>query len=133
MELIMKTPKKINDANLRSHRLHKAERNQKARENHLRIRKIVVEHYGGLCACCGETIFQFLCIDHINGGGGAHRKEIGTSTSYWYWLINNNFPSGYRILCNNCNQATTYGRKCPHEELRELAITPTPNIEERTV
>ena len=33
-------------------------------------------HYGGECACCGEKRTEFLAIDHINGGGIKHRKEI---------------------------------------------------------
>lgn len=29
------------------------------------------------CACCGDGHIEFLTIDHINGDGNKHRKEIG--------------------------------------------------------
>ena len=27
----------------------------------------IIEAYGGKCECCGESIFEFLTIDHRNG------------------------------------------------------------------
>src|SRR5688572_6031846 len=37
--------------------------------------------YGGaVCKCCGETRTEFLSIDHVQGGGGKHRKEIKTTS-----------------------------------------------------
>jgi hypothetical protein len=65
---------------------------------------IVIENYGGKCNCCGTTVLEFLTIDHINGGGRAHRKTI--SGHIYRWLINNNFPKDdYQLLCMNCNSA----------------------------
>jgi hypothetical protein len=55
------------------------------------------------CSVCGETHIEFLEIDHINNDGGIHRKEIGGSGYLYHWLINNNFPDGYQVLCRNCN------------------------------
>lgn len=73
--------------------------------------------YGGcICSCCGETKLPFLTIDHINGGGNKHRREIGTDL--YRWLRINNFPPGFRVLCMNCNFATRYGKSCPHEKER---------------
>jgi hypothetical protein len=46
---------------------------------------------------------DMLCIDHINGGGRAHRREIGGHASFYLWLIKNNFPEGYQVLCWNHN------------------------------
>ncbi len=81
----------------------------------------VLTHYcGGLkpfCVCCGESEIKFLCIDHINGGGNKHRREIfGTSRSgnLSIWLFNNKFPEGYQILCHNCNMAKGAYGECPH-------------------
>ena len=77
-------------------------------------REKVIEFYGNVCACCGEENEMFLSIDHINGNGRKHRKEIGSNAIY-RWLIRNKFPDGYRVLCMNCN----WGRErnggiCPH-------------------
>lgn len=75
-----------------------------------------LDHYGNTtCACCGEKRMDFLCIDHINGGGNKHRREIGTNLIRW--LIKNNLPEGpYRVLCHNCNFAIGAYGICPHEK-----------------
>jgi hypothetical protein len=54
------------------------------------------------CLHCGENIFELLTIDHILGGGNKHRKAMGLKNIY-VWLRRNNFPSGYQVLCYNCN------------------------------
>ena len=79
----------------------------------LRQKKIVFNHYNNKCACCGEHHFEFLQVDHINGGGIEHRKII--NTRIYSWLINNNFPEGFRLLCSNCNWARGIYGYCPHE------------------
>jgi len=78
----------------------------------------VFRYYSGenyCCACCGETIYEFLCVDHINGGGGKHRLEIGGG-KIARWLISNNYPEGFRILCHNCNQSLGLYGHCPHNK-----------------
>lgn len=84
-------------------------------------RLMALEHYGGSppsCRCCGETIIEFLSFDHINGGGSKHRKSgIGNMS---YWLVKNNFPIGFQILCHNCNQAKAYYGQCPHKLAKEI-------------
>ena len=46
------------------------------RNKHRKIRKRVIEIYGGKCECCGETRYEFLALDHIYGGGTKHKKEL---------------------------------------------------------
>ena len=79
-----------------------------------------VFHYyspsGPECACCKESHYEFLCIDHINGGGNKQRKKLKISSArFWLWLIREKFPSGYRVLCHNCNFAYWVRGKCPHQ------------------
>lgn len=70
-------------------------------------RLLVLIHYGGnppKCACCGESELDFLTVDHIYGGGSKIRRETKMyGSSFYRWLIENNFPEGYRVLCCNCN------------------------------
>lgn len=73
----------------------------------------VIDHYGGVCACCGEDRKVFLAIDHIGGGGEQEHQKHGWGTQFYRWLIKNNFPDGYRVLCHNCNFAYRMG-ECPH-------------------
>jgi hypothetical protein len=77
-------------------------------------RSRVLEIYGSVCVCCGESRYEFLSFDHINGGGAAHRRAIGKGTRLYLWLKKNGFPSDFRILCHNCNQALGAYGYCPH-------------------
>ncbi len=85
------------------------------RKFHRRRRETVLAHYGGFCKCCGEDTFEFLALDHINGGGEKHRAEVGQGSNMIGWIIQNNFPDGFQVLCHNCNQARGYYGRCPHE------------------
>lgn len=76
--------------------------------------------YGGPspeCGCCSENDSDSLCIDHVNGGGNAHRKQIGrlAGYSFYVWLKKNGYPSGFRVLCLNCNDAMGIFGYCPHQ------------------
>lgn len=85
---------------------------------HINKKTIVIEHYGGKCACCGETEISFLTMDHVNGGGNQHRKEIFNGNKHgniYPWLITNGFPSDFQILCWNCNLSKAFLGQCAHK------------------
>ena len=98
------------------------ENRAKVNANHTQWRKNlrlkVLDHYSKgemACACCGESNTEFLCIDHLHGGGGRHRKEIGLGGyAIYVWLRKNGYPEGFRVLCFNCNYAVIGGKECPH-------------------
>lgn len=82
-----------------------------------RCRDKVFAHYGQRCVCCGETIRAFLVVDHIGGGGHAHREaEAYAAGNIYGWLVKNDFPDLFQILCSNCNHATKDGKPCPHQD-----------------
>ena len=95
--------------------LHKEKRNANAHDWHQYLRAAAIEHYGKACACCGESTYEFLCIDHINGGGNRQRKQLGCSRNFYSWLRRNGYPKGFRTLCHNCNQSIGYNGYCPHQ------------------
>ena len=67
------------------------------------------------CACCGEANPGFLTIDHINGGGNAHRREVGGGNNLLVWLKKQGYPAGFQVLCFNCNAGRYWnGGSCPH-------------------
>ena len=79
--------------------------------------------YGGYkCACCGEIEAMFLSIDHIHNNGNIERKAglySGNGTGFYQWLRKNNFPSGYQVLCMNCQIGKhKNGGVCPHQNFR---------------
>ncbi len=85
------------------------------------IRYEVIAHYGDKCACCGETRKEFLCIDHIHGGGEKHRKKLGITAGarFCSWIKRNKFPKEFQILCWNCNQSKGSFKYCPHEREKQ--------------
>lgn len=86
------------------------------KDSRQRLKLKVFNAYGGAhCSCCGETELAFLSIDHVNGGGVQHLR--GINFNIYDYLKNNNYPSGYRVLCHNCNHGRHInGGVCPHEE-----------------
>jgi hypothetical protein len=65
------------------------------------------------CACCGEGTYEFLAIDHVNGGGSQHRKTVKGHVVRD--ICRNDFPDGYQVLCHNCNMAKGFYGQCPHQ------------------
>lgn len=83
--------------------------------NHRQEREEAIDAYGRICACCGEDRFEFLAIDHIDGGGHAQRKMVGGKMARW--LKRQGFPTDVRIrvLCHNCNLSLGFYGYCPHQ------------------
>lgn len=73
------------------------------------------------CACCEEVTYEFLVIDHIDGGGTQHRKSLGSKYIY-SWLIQQEFPKGFQVLCHNCNSARAFYKECPHTKYKEQLL-----------
>lgn len=78
---------------------------------------LVYRHYGTECKCCGETNELFLSIDHINNDGATDRRVGLSGLRFYRYLINNNFPDTFQILCMNCNWGKRMNEGiCPHED-----------------
>lgn len=93
----------------------------------LSIKMKIIEAYGKKCFCCGETILEFLTIDHINNDGATDRRQNGNKSGgkLYRWLIKNNFPKEeYQLLCYNCNCAKGFFGYCPHNK-PDIIIRPT--------
>ncbi len=67
------------------------------------------------CKCCGENFHvDFLAVDHIAGKKQMDSEpelvKLGYSSklhpdSLQIWIIKNDFPPYFQILCHNCNTA----------------------------
>jgi hypothetical protein len=83
------------------------------------LRLEVLRHYSEKeipeCACCLISFLEFLGIDHINGGGAKHKREV-VGAHLYIWLKKNGFPKGFRVLCHNCNQSFGAYGYCPHDK-----------------
>jgi len=118
----MRQTKEEENATRRKWRARNSEREKLAGKERQRLwakknRKIVLDHYGNKCSCCGETNQKFLAIDHINNDGAEHRKIVGQGGGMLNrWIIKYNFPDTFQILCHNCNMAKEIYGICPHKE-----------------
>jgi hypothetical protein len=94
-------------------------------------REAVFKAYGGyVCVGCGETDKDVLTIDHVNNDGAAHRREIGAGWPIYPWLVSNNFPPGFQVLCANCQMRKLrkmiadawpdWTKPAAHKELHEI-------------
>ena len=89
----------------------------------------VKENLGGACACCGESEFEFLTVDHIHNDGSLVPKQKNKSRNgySYYGEIDRAFKSSdqekieyiksrYQILCSNCNLSKHIGNGvCAHK------------------
>ena len=80
------------------------------RYNHSLKAQVMCAYANGkpVCMCpCGCRIskLKWLTIHHINHDGAKHRKRIGISSGYafYLWLKKNNYPPGFATVCYNCN------------------------------
>ena len=115
--------------------LHKETHRETQKQWHQNRKLQVILAYGGKCACCGETEIEFLAVDHINNDGAAHRKKIGhaSGSNIHRWLIRNNFPEGFQVLCHNCNFSKHFGKGvCVHQRVsvcrKEAEIDPSDRV-----
>lgn len=91
----------------------------RGRERHYEAKKLCIEHYSNgtnSCECCGETIPEFLTINHINGGGNKDRAQAKGARTFYEYLVKNNYPDGLNVLCYNCNCSMGFFGYCPHQK-----------------
>jgi|TARA_B110000438_G_C15181408_1_gene380326 hypothetical protein len=63
---------------------------------------------------------EFLAVDHVKGRSHLPEKEKNLGgAQVLHFLIKNNYPEDYQILCHNCNLAKGFYGKCPHETMRK--------------
>lgn len=93
-----------------------------------RIRRNVIDKYGGRCACCGERELLFLTIDHKDGTGFEDRKSF-TGTAWYMHLNRTNLRTDLQVLCYNCNNGREMGGGiCPHHNPTSDDLWATPDL-----
>lgn len=101
-------------------RSHHKRRDEILAKNHDRIlkRKIrVLAHYSNgsmQCAQCGRSRLYSLAIDHIDD---TRRVGPDGGTKLYLWLEKNGFPSGFQVLCHNCNTLKSWPTRSSRPDL----------------
>jgi hypothetical protein len=86
--------------------------------NHkLQLKISALAAYGEVCQCCGEAWPIFLTIDHMTESGAKHRRDTNTrgGHNFYLWLKQHAYPTGFQVLCFNCNFAKHVKKICPHQ------------------
>lgn len=83
--------------------------------------EVLVAYSGDLpkCACCGESHTEFLALDHVHPvfGKGRRRRTYKDAGQILHGHLKKlGFPSGYRVLCHNCNSSLGFYGYCPHDK-----------------
>lgn len=90
----------------------------KSKQYRLLVKNIVIEKYGGLCNCCGESQILFLTIDHINNDEHLERGEKYSTLSFYLKLKREKIRNDIQVLCFNCNLGKSINNGiCPHIEI----------------
>ena len=87
---------------------NKEKHNARRRFYTAKCRFLAIRHYSQgtfACACCGDTRYEGLEVDHLNNDGNKHRREIVKGQDIPRWLIRNDYPEGFQILCGICNKS----------------------------
>jgi len=123
-------PEKYNASSRKNREKHKEKYRNFRKQDSQKAKAEMISAYGSVCVCCGENNPPFLTLEHTNHDGKAHRDKFGGGVGTYRDLRRRGWPKdGYTLLCMNCNFATRYGDKCPHQiKLTEYADTVKLNI-----
>jgi hypothetical protein len=102
-----------------------AQSKSKGKERHANAKKLCIEYYSNgtnKCICCGESIYEFLSLNHINGGGNKDRKTFKGARTFCEYLVKNNYPNGLNVMCYNCNLSYGFFGYCPHQKHKAKSV-----------
>lgn len=83
------------------------------RRNQRKRRETLIDDLGGGCTCCGEAIYEFLQIDHIQDNGAERRREFNRPSLNTSDLRKH--MEELQVLCGSCHNAKSQYGKCPHQ------------------
>jgi hypothetical protein len=119
----------INKGSRRKYGLNHSSLSEKKynRLDHQKRKIAVLNHYSqgtNTCAFCGISDIRVLSIDHVEGCNKEQREKCGHGGHFYWWLIKNNYPIGYQVLCMNCQWIKRHTRK----ETNSNTLNPRKNI-----
>jgi len=88
--------------------------------SHIRLRKRVLEKFGGKCIRCGIDDWRVLQLNHLNGGGTKEHKAKSRDRFYRE-ILTGKRDEDFNILCANCNILYEYDRGKRYRGYQEIA------------
>jgi hypothetical protein len=104
-------PGKVKSYHYKYYQAHKEKRKIIVQEKNKELFNEILNYYGHQCSIIDCGGIENLRVDHIGGkdNGDGYLK----GHKLWRWLKKNNFPPGFRILCQRCNALDGYHRNSP--------------------
>lgn len=90
-------------ANNREKELNRSKRYYKNNRDKCKIKRSALKKecfnkYGNhACQCCGESLFEFLTLDHIGGRKRGHIIDTLMGRNLYLWLKNHGYPKDMGI------------------------------------
>lgn len=104
-------PERFRENARRAYIKHKDKKAEYQHTLRKKYKDLFLEMYGGACSCCGETVPDFLTIEHKKGQEKATRR---TGLVAYRDAAKEHRPDLYDVLCWNCNCAKGHLGYCPH-------------------
>lgn len=110
-----KNLERVNARRMKNYYANREHKLSKMKEYYANLKSSIFNAYNNECSCCKENKREFLCIDHIHGGGNKDRKSSNPKAVY-IRIKKEGFPKDkYRLLCHNCNMSIGFFGYCPHQ------------------
>jgi hypothetical protein len=88
------------------------------------LRATMIDAYGGICSCCGETEEIFLTLARTDEEGEGRRGFGRMSKTLLRRLRDAGWPhAGFQLLCRNCQHAVSMLGTCPHKQGETATLT----------
>jgi hypothetical protein len=82
------------------------------------LRLEVLTHYSGgtpTCHCCGIQVWEWLALDHLEGGSQEDYRKYGNFEKFFSHLKRSGYSARMTVSCHNCNAARSiFGHCCVH-------------------
>ena len=110
--------KKQKPAMIARYNENKKDINARISERNSKLRLQIIKYYSNgvmVCGCCGESIVEFLTIEHTFGKKTNNKNYNSDGYHLYSWIVKKDYPNGFEILCYNCNCAKGKYGICPHK------------------
>lgn len=99
-----KNRERVNELALNAYYRNPKKNHETVNRARKKLRKEMIQEYGGKCVSCGIKDGDVLDIDHIDNSGSSDRKKSLYGYNLYRKLKKESWPKdNYQILCKNCN------------------------------
>lgn len=76
------------------------------------MRDLILEHYGAVCRCCGNTESSSLLLHNKSGDLGSYNTNTKLKDTLYKGIIDEGYPDVFELLCRSCSWHINQTGKC---------------------